>query len=96
MEQQIDTHRDGEQSSRLIRVVTGEHGRKVMPHSEVCMHMRVAGREMAFALLDGGSVQLLNDDGSHFSIPITNGEAGVYEDRDGYYFHSPFKDARTN
>ena len=93
MEQQIDTHRHDEHSLRLIRVASGEYGKKVMPHSEVCMHMRVAGRNMAFVLLNGGSVQLLNDDGSHFSIPITNGEAGIYEDDAGYYYRSHPEDA---
>jgi hypothetical protein len=62
-----------------------------MPHSEVCMHMRVAGREVLFTLLHDGSVQLIRNDGSHFSFPITNGEADVYEDDDGYYFHSHSK-----
>lgn len=93
MEQSSNIHRNTERTKQLIRVEPGEHGRKVMPHSEVCMHMRIAGREMAFALLNDGSVQLLNDDATHFSIPITNGEAGVYEDDDGYYYFSHAKDA---
>ena len=89
MNQEADSHRESE-SLRRVRITTGERGRKVMPHSEVCMHMRVAGRQMAFALLHGGSVQLLNDDGSHFSFPITSGEAGVLEDGDGYYYHPDY------
>ncbi len=89
----IDAHRDEELPRQLVRNTCGQQDCKVMPHSEVCMHMQVAGREMAFALLHDGSVQLLNDDGSYFSIPITNGEAGIYEDHDGYYFHSQCQSA---
>lgn len=93
MGESIDVHRDDGLPPRRVRITYGERGRKVMPNSEVCMHMQVAGREMAYALLDGGSVQLLDDDGSHFSSPITSGEAGIHEDQDGYYFHSQVKGA---
>lgn len=47
-----------------------------LPYSEVCMHMRIAGNVMRAHILPDG-VQLLNDDGSVFSFPITHGEAGV-------------------
>jgi hypothetical protein len=90
--EQIETHRAEGSASQIVRIERGQQGRTVMPHSEVCMHMQVAGREMLFALLDDGSVQLLNEDGSHFSFPITNGEAGVYEDDEGYFYH-PARDA---
>lgn len=53
---------------------TGEHP---MPWSEVCMYMRVADKSMRFRVLAQG-VQLLNEDGSRFSSPITHGEAGLY------------------
>jgi hypothetical protein len=52
------------------------------------LHAHAGCRTCNVALLHDGSVQLLNDDGSYFSIPITNGEAGINEDGDGYYFHS--------
>lgn len=93
MEEQNDVHRDDGLSPQPVRITCGQRDRKVMPHSEVCLHMQIAGREMAFALLNGGSVQLLDDDGSHFSSPITNGEAGIHDDRDGHYLHSQFKGA---
>lgn len=73
----------------LIRIKPGEYGRAKMPHSEVCIHMRVAGKEMDFLLIDKEypSVQLLNPDGSNFSGPITRGEAGIFEDEEGYYYY---------
>jgi hypothetical protein len=60
-------------------------------YSEVAMHMRVAGTEMAMRLQAGGrgpwdfSVQLLNPDGTSFSGPILPGEAGLYHDDLGHY-----------
>lgn len=48
-----------------------------LPYSEVCMHMRVAGTTMWVKPLSRNMAQILNDDGSNFSIPITRGEAGL-------------------
>ena len=48
-----------------------------LPYSEVCMHMRVAGKRMWVRPVGEHMAQLLNDDGSHFSIPVTRGEAGL-------------------
>lgn len=66
----------------------GMQGRKVMPHSEVCMHMQIAGKYMDFRLLRSAqgyvSVQLyFPDDGDdrwtrRYSGPITTGEAGIF------------------
>lgn len=51
------------------------------PFSEVCMHMKVAGRAMWARVVKRPSgypmAQLLNDDGSPFSFPITMSEAGM-------------------
>ena len=67
----------------------GPHGarRIELPYSEVCMHMRVAGKRMwaqgADGPLYGGiaiaarMVQLYSNDGRRFSAPITRGEAGL-------------------
>jgi hypothetical protein len=76
-----------------VDIKPGERGYAVMPHSEVCMHFRVAGKPMAFGLLGDlwrtpGMVQLYHDDGRPFSAPITSGEAGVYEDEAGYYYYA--------
>lgn len=63
---------------RLVFMHPGDEWRVTLPHSEVCCHMRVAGRSMrVYALLRGDAVQLLNDDGSLFSHPILPEEAGV-------------------
>jgi hypothetical protein len=66
------------------RLSPGDRVRLVLPHSEVCMHMRVAGTRMLAEVREGG-VQLLNPDGSPFSFPILHGEAGVYRDSRGLY-----------
>ena len=58
----------------------GDVVRVRLPYSEVCIHMRVAGKPMNVQLLQEGSspmAQLLNDDGSRFSFPILLGEAGI-------------------
>lgn len=67
------------------RVNPGTMYSKIMPHSEVCMHIRVAGRRMVFTLTDRGSVQLWKR-GRHYSSPILPGEAGVYQDEEGWYY----------
>ena len=49
-----------------------------LPYSEVCCHLRVAGTRMWVLPLPGSHMALLvNADGSRFSIPITDGEAGI-------------------
>lgn len=48
-----------------------------LPHSEVCVHMGVAGKVMEAARLRRGHmVQLFRADGGLFSAPITVGESG--------------------
>lgn len=56
--------------------------RLTLAYSEVCMHMRVAGKTMwvrptNFNGHEFIGIQLLNDDGSNFSFPILKGEAGL-------------------
>lgn len=65
-----------------VTVRPGDVVTLVLPWSEVCMHMRVAGRAMRAEIQPNG-VQLLNDDGSRFSFPILPGEAGLYRDARG-------------
>lgn len=71
--------------SKTIR--TGERGKKHMPYSEVCMHMQVAGKVMEFVAVSTRSVQLYREDGTMFSFPITNGEAGLFPDGDHFYYY---------
>lgn len=48
----------------------------VMPYSEVCMHMRVAGKPMLTRPVGHNMCQLYTPNGRIFSFPITMGEAG--------------------
>ena len=61
-----------------------------LPLSGVCQHMKVAGRQRRVKLVDGGGTpmaQILagNVGERPFSAPITMGEAGFYQDADGWY-----------
>ncbi|MEV6309939.1 hypothetical protein AB0M10_15240 [Streptomyces sp. NPDC051840] len=49
-----------------------------LPFSEVCRHMRVAGRVMEVEIRERGA-QLLKH-GAPFSFPLTWNEAGIYTD----------------
>lgn len=89
-----------------VRVRPGLVYAHVLPHSEVCMHMKVAGKVMAFKLIESVhknepwwqySVQLLRDDGTCFSGTITTGEGGLYNDHSKsrqpeqfFYFYPEF------
>ena len=53
-----------------------------LPYSEVCMHMRVAGQRRHVRMLADGA-QILNDDMTPFSFPVTWNEAGIGRDGDG-------------
>lgn len=68
-------------------ILVGERGRKYLPYSEVCMHMRVSGTVMDFEVVSPRSVQLYRLDGTPFSFPITYGEAGLFVDGDGFYYY---------
>lgn len=56
----------------------GDERTLTLPFSEVCMHMRVAGKTMTGRLVGTRypMVQLLREGGGLFSAPITTGEAG--------------------
>ncbi|HEV8653587.1 MAG TPA: hypothetical protein VG276_30360 [Actinomycetes bacterium] len=68
-------------AKRLIRPT--EEFTIELPYSEVCMHLRVAGTRMRARLQPNRMVQLLQPDGTDFSFPITDGEAGLYTDEQG-------------
>jgi len=70
----------------MIRVKPGDRLTKVMPYSEVCMHLRVAGQPMECVIQQNGDVQLYKD-GREFSFPILDSEAGFYDDGEGLYCH---------
>lgn len=71
-----------------VQIQVGEKGKKQMPYSEVCMHLGVAGQKLEFQLLTNRSVQLFREDGSFLSFPILPGEAGLYQDDTGFYYHT--------
>lgn len=63
----------------MVAMKTTQVGHTVrleMPYSEVCMHLRLAGTVRAVRVLEAGA-QILNEDGSPCSFPITHGEAGL-------------------
>lgn len=66
------------------RVHVGDEVELALPYSEVCMHMRVAGQLRTVRVTEHGA-QILNTDGSGFSLPVTHGEAGLYRDSEGLY-----------
>jgi hypothetical protein len=67
-----------------VQLKTGDVVRLRMPWSEVCMHLRIADQVRDVRVLDNGA-QILNDDGTPYSFPVTHGEAGIYSDADGLY-----------
>jgi hypothetical protein len=79
-----DEQTDNRPSKRYAE--RGSVYRSRMPHSEVCCHLKVAGKLMDW-MLQGRMVQLLSEDLHPFSFPILAGEAGVFEDGNGLYFY---------
>lgn len=73
-------------------VAPGDKVLAVMPHSEVCMHMLVAGQVMGIEVIGGqyGPLAQLYDpnDGANFSFPILKGEAGIFTDDQGHYVYA--------
>lgn len=72
--------------TELVELRVGGEAEVELPYSEVCMHMRVAGKRYRVRAMPAswdakrvGSVQILNPDGSLFSFPILPDEAGVRE-----------------
>jgi hypothetical protein len=63
-----------------------------LPGSEVCVHMRVAGKTMSVRVLADGMAQLLTETGEPFSFPVTWGEAGIYRDALGAPYLSTYTD----
>lgn len=73
-------------------LVAGDQVDLVMPHSEVMMHMRVAGKPMRAEMVPAGRASSgmmlmaqLWKDGHRFSFPVLPSEAGIYSDDQGYY-----------
>jgi hypothetical protein len=71
-----------------VYVRRGTKFANVMPHSEVCMHMGIAGKTMGCELVgERPMVQLFEIESQRpFSAPILTGEAGIFTDRDGQFY----------
>jgi hypothetical protein len=76
-------------------VVPGQKVEVELPHSEVCMHMRCAGKRAFVEVSDSRfpSAQIFRKDGTKFSSPVLLGEAGVYQTDDGMYINMPIVEA---
>lgn len=78
-----------------LDIEIGGRGRKRMPASEVCLHMRVYDQYFDFEIVgdEYPMVQLfVTDDETPrftqmFSMPITLGEAGIYREGERLYFY---------
>jgi|GEM_PF-3436024 len=82
------------ESPEKIDLQLADRWTAIMPYSEVCMHMRIAGAKMLCEFAGEASnpmIQLYTVDGRVFSSPVTTGEAGVYDSRNstkGYGFYT--------
>lgn len=67
-------------------VVPGQRFENEMPFSEACMSMQIAGKVLEVELTSGKyPMAQLYKDGQEYSFPVTTGEAGIYQDSEGYY-----------
>jgi hypothetical protein len=78
-------------------VQPGDTVELILPHSEVCMHMKVAGKLAKVELIAtqyAPVAQIKRQDGTNFSFPVSYGEGGFYydEQRKEYYFYPPASD----
>jgi hypothetical protein len=67
-----------------VQLKDGDVVKLKLPWSEVCMHMRLADQVRDVRVLPDGA-QILNEDGTPYSFPVTHGEAGIYRNVDGLY-----------
>ena len=70
-------------------IIPGQRGITILPHSEVCVHMRVAGKKMGIEVVSPRAVQLYELPAwKPFSFPVLTGEAGVFSEANGdlYYY----------
>src|SRR5262245_52843141 len=75
-----------------VYVKPNEIVRLELPHSEVCMHMQIAGKVMDVKLVQSAPgawpmAQLLTPEGLEYSAAITVGEAGFYYENDTKQFY---------
>lgn len=76
---------DSTPSIKTVGVIGGDRPHGVpanaqlidLPYSEVCMHLRLAGRLRWVAPVDHGMAQIYDEHGRPFSAPILRSEAGL-------------------
>jgi hypothetical protein len=75
---------------RRVFIKPGDTVEVILPHSEVCMHMRVAGKRAKVELTTSKfpAAQIRRENGMAFSNPVLTGEAGLYyDDAQGFYYY---------
>lgn len=73
---------------RVFVATKDKFGPVEMPHSEVCMFMRIAGEPMYCQFVgDDNAVQLFDLEGQLFSFPILYSEAGIYRQGNSFYYY---------
>jgi hypothetical protein len=59
-----------------MKAQVGQIVRVVLPYSEVCCYLGVAGQEREVEVLPFGA-QIRDGEGRNVSFPVTHGEAGI-------------------
>lgn len=80
------------QPPQRVAFAPGERHAITLPYSEVCIHMRVAGRTTEVELSANGREAQIYIDGRPYSTAVLPGEAGILESdgrRYGYLRHTP-------
>lgn len=78
-------------TSGTVNLNRGDIAMIEIGYSEVCVHMRVAGKVMPVQVTTGlhPAAQLLDASGKPYSFPVTLGEAGIYTDSTGQPYAYP-------
>lgn len=72
----------------MRRIKVGDVVEVTLPYSEVCCHLRVEGQRHFVELQSRRKAQLYDyRTGNPISFPILPGEAGIYQDDEGFYVY---------
>lgn len=69
----------GRYSSSAADLQVGDRFSTIAPHSEVMLHMNLAGKPIEVEIVSENAAQIYVD-GKPFSFPVTLGEAGIYRE----------------
>jgi hypothetical protein len=79
-----------------LSIRPGERAEIELPFSEVCMHMKVAGKRLPVELVETPQylsehfsyhAQIFDADGNKMGAPVTLGEAGIYRTDANFFYH---------